>query len=89
LALVTAQAELRTTGSAIACLAPDKLRAAEEASKKHDRAQMDMLGCFPVAAGTLAKRIDDGKPGPLWHVILDFKRSDPTEAWARPSSFHE
>jgi hypothetical protein len=50
---------------------------------------MDMLGCFPVAAGTSAKRIDDGKPGSLWHVVLDFKGSDPTEAWARPSSFHE
>jgi hypothetical protein len=88
-ALITAQAraELRTTGSAIACLTADKLPAAEEASKKHDRAQMDILGCFPVSTGTLAKRIDDGKPGPLWHVVLDPNGPDPMEVWARPSSF--
>jgi hypothetical protein len=83
-----AQAELRTTGSTIACLAPDKLAAVEEASTKHDRAQMDMLGCFPVAIGTLAKRID-GASGQLWHVILDPSGPDPTEVWARPSSFRE
>ena len=84
-----AQAELRTTGSAIACLEPDKLPAAEEASNKHDRMRMDILGCFPVATGTLAKRIDDGKGGPLWHVMLIPKASDPMEVWARPSSFRE
>lgn len=84
-----AHAELRTTGSAIACLAPDKLPAAEEASKQHDRTRMDMLGCFPVATGTSAKRMDDGKGGALWHVILDPNGADPTEVWARPSSFRE
>ena len=59
---------------------------AEDAVRKHDRAQMDVLGCFPVVTGTPAKRIDDGKQG-LLHVVLDPHGADPTEVWARQSSF--
>jgi hypothetical protein len=57
--LTPALAELRTTGTGIACLEASKLAAAEAALQKRDRARMDMLGCFPVATGTLASRIDN------------------------------
>jgi hypothetical protein len=85
--LAQAHAELRTTSTAIGCLEPDKLNAAEEADKKHDRAQMDMLGCFPMMMGVVARRIDDGKSTTLWHVRLDPDGPTPMEIWARPSSF--
>jgi hypothetical protein len=87
LAVAPAWAELKTTGSAIGCLTPDKLPAAEEAAKRHDRTQMDMLGCFPIMTGIVVRRIDDGK-GALWQVVLDPNGPQPMEVWARPSSFH-
>ena len=85
--LAQAHAELRTTNTAIGCNTPDKLNAAEEADKRHDRLQMDMIGCFPIAAGTVAKRIDDGKSGSPWQVKLDPDGPTPMDVWARPSSF--
>lgn len=89
LPLAVARAELKTTATAVACLKPENLPTAEEAQKKQDRAQMDKLGCFPVMAGVPVKRIDDGKAGPVWQVILDPNGSSPMEVWARPSSFRE
>ena len=86
--LAPAHAELRTTSTAIGCLEPDKLNAAEEANKKHDRLQMDMLGCFPISTGVVARRIDDGKSATLWQVRLDPDGPTPMEVWARPYSFH-
>jgi hypothetical protein len=85
--LAPAWAELKTTGSAIGCLTPDKLQAAEEAAKRHDRMQMDMLGCFPISTGTVARRIEDGTAAALWHVVLDPNGPQPMEVWARPTSF--
>jgi hypothetical protein len=87
LALAQAQTELRT-GSAIACLAPDKLPAAEETSSKHDRTQKDMLGCFPVTTG-VSWLSGSVKTRPAWQVVLDPDGPDPMEVWARPSSFRE
>src|SRR5258708_38351117 len=84
--LAPAWAELKTTGSAIGCITADKLQAAEEAAKRHDRTQMDMPGCFPIATGTAARRIDDGK-GALWQVVLDPNGPQPMEVCARPASF--
>lgn len=87
LAVTQARAELKTTGTAIACTKLENLQVAEEA--RGDRLKMDMLGCFPVMAGIPAKRVDDGKAGPIWRVILDPNGSSPMEVWARPSSFSE
>jgi len=36
------------------------VQAAEEGAKRHDRTQMDKPGCFPIASGTVARRIDGG-----------------------------
>jgi hypothetical protein len=85
--VVHAHAEIRTTSTAIGCLDPSRLNAAEEANKKHDRLQMDMLGCFPILMGVVARRIDDGKSTTLWQVRLDPDGPTPMEVWARPSSF--
>ncbi len=87
LASTQARAELKTTGTAVACSKQENLQAAEDAHG--NRARMDMLGCFPVMAGVPAKRIDDGKAGSIWQVILDPNGSDPMKVWARPSSFSE
>jgi hypothetical protein len=85
--LALAQGELRTTNTAIACYAGDKVKAAEDANSRHDRLEMDKIGCFPVASGTVAKRVDDGKSDSLWHVILDPDGPSPMDVWGRPSSF--
>jgi hypothetical protein len=86
-AIKPARAELRTTRSAIACLDPGDIPAAEDASKSHDRVRMDKLGCFPVRSDTATKRI--GEKAGIWHAILDPNGADPMEAWGRPSSFRE
>lgn len=85
----SAAAELLTLGGAIGCLTPDKLPAAEEAYKKHDRVEMDRLGCFPISTGTTAKRLNAEKSGSSWQVTLDPNGQSPLDVWARASSFRE
>ncbi len=84
--LATAHAELRTNGRAIGCMDASNIPAAEEASQKHDRLKMDMLGCFPIMVGVPARQIDGGNPA-IWHVRLKPESPDPMDIWARPSSF--
>lgn len=86
-ALTQARAELKATQTAIACIKPENLQAAEEAHA--DRLKMDRLGCFAVMADTPAKRIDDSKAGAVWRVLLAPGTTDAMEVWARPSSFQE
>jgi hypothetical protein len=87
LPLTLAQAQLRTTGTAIGCVSADKSQAAEEANQKRDRSLMDRLGCFPMATGTSARRVDDGTSESLWRVILDPNGSSTIEVWGRSASF--
>ncbi len=88
LSLAPAHAELKTNGRAIGCMDASNIPAAEEASQKHDRLKMDMLGCFPITTSIPAKQLEGGKPG-LWHIRLKPDSHDPMDISATPYSFDE